>query len=287
MDQDAGISREELRARGADGQSGQSLPAARRGVRRGRLREDAALRARLAGLRGLLSQPPLAAFQGAELLRVVVDDGGRGGVRRPQQHDRRACQHLQHVQAEDDRRLHDLHGGSHRRRPQRLHQDGKGEGLGACGIRRSVRAYAGLRRQPHHRLRQRDERHPRAFLGRQGRHGAQAGTPAEREDQLHRRVRRLHGRQHPRDQAHLRADGVEYTVLADNSDVFDTPTDGEFRMYDGGTTLEDAANAIHAKATISMQQYCTEKTLPFIAGHGQEVVVIQPSGRGVGAPTSS
>jgi nitrogenase molybdenum-iron protein beta chain len=43
-------------------------------------------------------------------------------------------------------------------------------------------------------------------------------------------------------------------------------------MYDGGTTLEDAATAIHAKATISMQQYCTEKTLPFIEGHGQEVV---------------
>ena len=66
--------------------------------------------------------------------------------------------------------------------------------------------------------------------------------------------------------------GIEYTILADNSDVFDTPTDGEFRMYDGGTTLEDAANAIHAKATISMQQYCTEKTLPFIGNHGQEVV---------------
>ncbi|MFQ3451995.1 nitrogenase molybdenum-iron protein subunit beta [Bradyrhizobium sp. UFLA01-814] len=66
--------------------------------------------------------------------------------------------------------------------------------------------------------------------------------------------------------------GIEYTILADNSDVFDTPTDGEFRMYDGGTSLEDAANALHAKATISMQQWCTEKTLPFIADHGQEVL---------------
>ncbi|QRG07607.1 nitrogenase molybdenum-iron protein subunit beta [Xanthobacter dioxanivorans] len=66
--------------------------------------------------------------------------------------------------------------------------------------------------------------------------------------------------------------GVEYTILADNSEVWDTPTDGEFRMYDGGTTLEEAANALHAKATISMQEYCTEKTLPFIANHGQEVV---------------
>jgi len=65
--------------------------------------------------------------------------------------------------------------------------------------------------------------------------------------------------------------GIDYTFLGDNSDVWDTPTDGEFRMYDGGTTLEDAANAIHAKATISMQHYCTEKTLPMIAEHGQTV----------------
>src|SRR5208283_4852575 len=65
--------------------------------------------------------------------------------------------------------------------------------------------------------------------------------------------------------------GVEHTILADNSDTWDTPTDGEFRMYDGGTTLEDAANSLHAKATISMQEFCTEKTLPFIASHGQQV----------------
>jgi nitrogenase molybdenum-iron protein beta chain len=65
--------------------------------------------------------------------------------------------------------------------------------------------------------------------------------------------------------------GVEATILADNSEVLDTPTDGEFRMYAGGTTLEEAANAVHAKATISMQEYCTEKTLPLIAAHGQEV----------------
>ncbi len=66
--------------------------------------------------------------------------------------------------------------------------------------------------------------------------------------------------------------GVDYTILGDQSDVWDTPTDGEYRMYDGGTTLEQAANAVHAKATISMQEYCTEKTLPLIKDHGQEVV---------------
>ncbi len=64
--------------------------------------------------------------------------------------------------------------------------------------------------------------------------------------------------------------GVDYEILADNSDVWDTPTDGQFRMYAGGTTMEAAAAAINAKATISMQEYCTEKTLPFIADHGHQ-----------------
>lgn len=68
--------------------------------------------------------------------------------------------------------------------------------------------------------------------------------------------------------------GIEHTILADSSDVFDTPTDGEFRMYDGGTTLEATAAALNAVGTISMQEFCTEKTLPMIADHGQEVVAL-------------
>lgn len=72
----------------------------------------------------------------------------------------------------------------------------------------------------------------------------------------------------------LNAMDVNYTILADNSDVWDTPTDGTFRMYDGGTTLEQARLALNAKATISMQEYCTEKTLPYIAGKGHEVVAL-------------
>ena len=66
--------------------------------------------------------------------------------------------------------------------------------------------------------------------------------------------------------------GIDYTILGDNSDVWDTPTDGEFRMYDGGTTLASAAAAVHAKATISMQEFCTPKTLAYIGKKGQEVV---------------
>ena len=59
---------------------------------------------------------------------------------------------------------------------ERLHQDREGKGFGSAGIRRALRSYAGLRRQPHHRLRQCHEGRSRAFLGRQGRHGAEART---------------------------------------------------------------------------------------------------------------
>ncbi|NVO28130.1 nitrogenase molybdenum-iron protein subunit beta [Donghicola sp. C2-DW-16] len=72
----------------------------------------------------------------------------------------------------------------------------------------------------------------------------------------------------------LDAMGVEYTFLSDVSDVYDTPSDGEFRMYDGGTKLEDAKTALNAKATISMQEYCTPKTLEYVAGKGQETAAL-------------
>ncbi|MBN9697920.1 MAG: nitrogenase molybdenum-iron protein subunit beta [Zoogloea sp.] len=66
--------------------------------------------------------------------------------------------------------------------------------------------------------------------------------------------------------------GVEHTVLCDPSDVWNTPTDGEFRMYDGGTTKAEVEAAVNAKATISLQSISTEKTLKLIAEHGQETV---------------
>jgi nitrogenase molybdenum-iron protein beta chain len=68
--------------------------------------------------------------------------------------------------------------------------------------------------------------------------------------------------------------GASYTILADNSDVWDTPSDGQFRMYDGGTTLEEAREALNARATVSMQEFCTEKTLEYVASRGQETVAL-------------
>lgn len=65
--------------------------------------------------------------------------------------------------------------------------------------------------------------------------------------------------------------GVDFTFLSDVSDVYDTPSDGEFRMYDGGTTLEETKKAVNAKATLSMQEYCTPKVLDYAASKGHEV----------------
>ncbi len=64
---------------------------------------------------------------------------------------------------------------------------------------------------------------------------------------------------------------VDVTILSDTSDQYDTPSDGEYRMYDGGTTLEATAEAVNAKATLSLQHYNTRKTLEYVAGFGQSV----------------
>ncbi|RAI35554.1 nitrogenase molybdenum-iron protein subunit beta [Rhodoplanes serenus] len=64
--------------------------------------------------------------------------------------------------------------------------------------------------------------------------------------------------------------GVSYTLIQDASDQFDTPSDGSFRMYAGGTTLADTAAALNAKATVSLQHWCSRKTLDYAAEKGQE-----------------
>ena len=68
--------------------------------------------------------------------------------------------------------------------------------------------------------------------------------------------------------------GVEFTFLSDVSEVYDTPSDGNFRMFSGGTPLAAAKEALHAKATISMQGYCSPKTLEYIAQTGQETAAL-------------
>ncbi len=54
--------------------------------------------------------------------------------------------------------------------------------------------------------------------------------------------------------------GVPYTILGDISDVFDSPLDGTYRMYAGGTKLDDAADSINGKATINIGPFTAAKT---------------------------
>jgi len=67
----------------------------------------------------------------------------------------------------------------------------------------------------------------------------------------------------------LKSFGIEGTVLADISDTLDSPLDGTYNPYPGGTKLVDAEQSINAKATISLQKWATATTMKMI---GEEFV---------------
>jgi nitrogenase molybdenum-iron protein beta chain len=73
--------------------------------------------------------------------------------------------------------------------------------------------------------------------------------------------------------------GVDATVLGDNEETLDSPNDGEFQMYQGGTSLEAAADSINAEATFALQAYCTTKTREYINEQWkQKTAVYRPWG---------
>ncbi|MCS6813145.1 MAG: nitrogenase molybdenum-iron protein subunit beta [Cyanobacteria bacterium] len=72
--------------------------------------------------------------------------------------------------------------------------------------------------------------------------------------------------------------GIDYTLLADNSEYLDSPNTGEYNMYPGGTKLADAADAINGEATIAFQAYSTVKTRELIESWGQATYVARPVG---------
>ena len=65
--------------------------------------------------------------------------------------------------------------------------------------------------------------------------------------------------------------GIDYTLICDVADTFDSPTDGTYKMYYGGTSLDDTRAAIDAKATVSLQEWASEKTLAYCAEKGHQV----------------
>lgn len=74
--------------------------------------------------------------------------------------------------------------------------------------------------------------------------------------------------------------GTPSTILGDISDVFDSPLDGTYRMYPGGTKLEDAADSINGKATISVGPFSATKTFSWVKDNysGKHVALPMPLG---------
>ncbi len=58
--------------------------------------------------------------------------------------------------------------------------------------------------------------------------------------------------------------GVDYTLLSDPTEVLDTPADGEFRLYAGGTTIDEVKQAPNAIDTILLQPWQLEKTKKYL-----------------------
>jgi nitrogenase molybdenum-iron protein beta chain len=60
--------------------------------------------------------------------------------------------------------------------------------------------------------------------------------------------------------------GVDHTMLCDPTEVLDTPADGKFRMYAGGTTMDEVKDAPNAIDTILLQPWQLEKTKKYVEG---------------------
>ncbi|MEV5409632.1 nitrogenase molybdenum-iron protein subunit beta [Thermopolyspora sp. NPDC052614] len=74
--------------------------------------------------------------------------------------------------------------------------------------------------------------------------------------------------------------GVDHLILGDHSASMDSPADGEYVLYPGGTPLDEAADAINANGTIFLQEFASRKTAELVRHDwGQpEVVIPTPIG---------
>jgi nitrogenase molybdenum-iron protein beta chain len=81
----------------------------------------------------------------------------------------------------------------------------------------------------------------------------------------------------------LAAFGVDYTILGDHSDSLNSPADGNYQYYYGGTKIADVAPAAGAKATIALQKYSTRKTMAYISDKWQQETVALSSPIGITA----
>jgi nitrogenase molybdenum-iron protein beta chain len=74
----------------------------------------------------------------------------------------------------------------------------------------------------------------------------------------------------------LKIMGVDFTLLSDVSDIYDSPNTGEYKLYPGGTPLADAADSINSKATVALQKYSTVKTMEYIHKEWNQEAAVLP-----------
>jgi nitrogenase molybdenum-iron protein beta chain len=70
----------------------------------------------------------------------------------------------------------------------------------------------------------------------------------------------------------LREMNVDYTFLSDPEEVLDTPADGQYRMYAGGTSLDQVKDAPNAITTLLLQPWQLEKTAKYVEGTWNQTV---------------
>jgi nitrogenase molybdenum-iron protein beta chain len=71
--------------------------------------------------------------------------------------------------------------------------------------------------------------------------------------------------------------GVDVTVLGDHSDTLDSPADGEYQLYPGGTPLAAVTAAPGAVASLPLQAFSTRRTRQLIRDTwGQPVLDVAP-----------
>ncbi len=79
----------------------------------------------------------------------------------------------------------------------------------------------------------------------------------------------------------LDAFGIPNTILADITETFDSPLDGTYRPYPGGTPLAEAAEVVNGKAAITLQKYSTTTTVKWLKEQCDSPVKVLPMPFGV------
>lgn len=73
--------------------------------------------------------------------------------------------------------------------------------------------------------------------------------------------------------------GADYAILSDPSDMLDSPADGTYTMFNGGTPVSALKEAPDAKATIVLQKFTLKKTIELIEkSWEQKVIAVNPIG---------